>query len=234
MAYTAHGHQIPGTIAEEVRPASVARCGGVNHCKQCKKEAEMALHPSAGDVDLVDWDIDANRPAEIHERRSGLERELSELLNRHSEENESGTPDFILAGFLIGVLDAYNKTLGERAVWRGESVELPSLQKLRSGVQTVPLVTYTNDQRNEIGTADIQVTPGEATVVSPIQSVVPIFEGDRPDGVQSKSVPLVVEEETVGTAHIEKKDGEEQIVAVVDEPTNAFERYQKRGLTQNG
>lgn len=53
---------------------------------------------------------------------SDLERELSSLLNRHSAENSSGTPDFILAAYLIGCLDVYNKTVAHRAIWRGEQL----------------------------------------------------------------------------------------------------------------
>jgi hypothetical protein len=35
MAYTSHGHQIPGTPVEGPRPESVARCGGPGRCKLC-------------------------------------------------------------------------------------------------------------------------------------------------------------------------------------------------------
>lgn len=37
-----------------------------------------------------------------------LERELSALLNKHSAENESNTPDFILARYLMTCLNAFN------------------------------------------------------------------------------------------------------------------------------
>jgi hypothetical protein len=64
---------------------------------------------------------------------SEFERELESLINRHSQENVSGTPDFILAAYLQGALDAFNLAIQARARWRGESVELPALQKLREG-----------------------------------------------------------------------------------------------------
>lgn len=38
MAYTAHGHHIPGTD-EKGKPEEVARCGGLRLCGQCKREA---------------------------------------------------------------------------------------------------------------------------------------------------------------------------------------------------
>ncbi len=254
------------------------------------REANPPLAADPGKVDLIEWDIDANRPAEVNPRPSGLERELASLLNRHSEENESGTPDFILAGFLIGVLDAYNKTLGERAAWRGESVELPALQRLRedksqservlakikdlvdAGVihlkeeltqtdiyrelmdyrpppvkdleqggleagdtldpdalkgqdgKEVPLVIYTDGQRNEVGTASIQITPGEVLVTGSITGAIPVFGKENISAAYSlqldepKDEPLPDRSTVVDPAQI----------------GNAFQRYQQKGLTDNG
>jgi hypothetical protein len=53
-----------------------------------------------------------------------FEQELSALLNRHSVEKESGTPDFLLAEYLQNCLTNYNETVKKRAFWRGESTEL--------------------------------------------------------------------------------------------------------------
>lgn len=44
---------------------------------------------------------------------------LESLINRHSVENESDTPDFILAQYLRGCLDAWNKAVRERDRWYG-------------------------------------------------------------------------------------------------------------------
>jgi hypothetical protein len=65
-----------------------------------------------------------------------LQRDLSSLLNRYSAESVSGTPDFILAEFLIGVLKTYNEAVSKRAEWRGELVEFRPT--------TVP--AFTNEQ----------------------------------------------------------------------------------------
>lgn len=46
-----------------------------------------------------------------------LERELSDLLNRHSAENASNTPDFILAGYLNDCLAAFNRGVNARTKW---------------------------------------------------------------------------------------------------------------------
>jgi len=44
MAYTRHGHHIPGTVAlRDDRPVSIARCGGMAMCTICKTEATAYL-----------------------------------------------------------------------------------------------------------------------------------------------------------------------------------------------
>lgn len=45
--------------------------------------------------------------------------ELTVLLNKHSQENPSNTPDFILADFLAGCLQAWNKSVSIREQWYG-------------------------------------------------------------------------------------------------------------------
>jgi hypothetical protein len=48
---------------------------------------------------------------------SPFQRELEHLLNRHCIENESDTPDFILAQYLRGCLDVWDHTIRERDRW---------------------------------------------------------------------------------------------------------------------
>lgn len=106
-----------------------------------------------------------------------FEQELVALLNKHNMERYSGTPDWILANFLVGTLRQFDCAVKIRANWRGESTELPALQRLfdtndiavleeprlRPGQEqkTVPLVHYVDGRRNEIGQAVLTVTPGE-------------------------------------------------------------------------
>ena len=45
--------------------------------------------------------------------------ELQCLINRYSRENGSNTPDFILATYLMGCLENFNKTLQYREKWYG-------------------------------------------------------------------------------------------------------------------
>ena len=49
----------------------------------------------------------------------GFTEELADLLNRHSMENASGTPDFILARYLTDCLLAWNRSMQEREAWHG-------------------------------------------------------------------------------------------------------------------
>ncbi len=51
---------------------------------------------------------------------SDFEKELSALINKHSVENESDTPDFLLAGFLTACLHTYADTIKARDEWYGD------------------------------------------------------------------------------------------------------------------
>jgi hypothetical protein len=48
-----------------------------------------------------------------------FKQELEELINKHSVENVSDTPDFVLASFLTACLDAFNGVTVERDRWHG-------------------------------------------------------------------------------------------------------------------
>lgn len=48
-----------------------------------------------------------------------FEEELERLINKHSKEGESDTPDFILAKFLRRCLTVFAQTTREREVWYG-------------------------------------------------------------------------------------------------------------------
>lgn len=51
-----------------------------------------------------------------------FKQELESILNKYSKENGSNTPDFILAEYLIGCLENYDKTLKARDKWFGIDV----------------------------------------------------------------------------------------------------------------
>lgn len=47
--------------------------------------------------------------------------ELEVLINKHSLENGSGTPDFILANFIIESIKAFDISVVEREEWYGRT-----------------------------------------------------------------------------------------------------------------
>lgn len=104
--YTAHGHHIPGTVKDAEKPLFVARCGGIQICEECYRDGARYLHGTVPNGD-------AEKEPSFHE-------ELRQLLNRHSKENPSNTPDYILADYLIACLDIFGATLEQRDRWWGQ------------------------------------------------------------------------------------------------------------------
>lgn len=51
--------------------------------------------------------------------RSKLRKEIEQSINRHSLENGSNTPDFILADYLTGCLLVFDKAVNKREEWYG-------------------------------------------------------------------------------------------------------------------
>jgi hypothetical protein len=53
-----------------------------------------------------------------------LQKDLTAVLNRHCQENESDTPDFILAQFLLKCLEGFNVATRQRHIWHTGSAPL--------------------------------------------------------------------------------------------------------------
>ena len=53
-------------------------------------------------------------------------KELENIINRNSMENRSDTPDFIIAEFLKGCLDIFDRTVNRRSDWYGPGTRLPN------------------------------------------------------------------------------------------------------------
>lgn len=71
-------------------------------------------------------------------RISELEQELTSLLNRHSAENGSNTPDFLLAEFLMGCLEQWNRSVRQRDVWYGrDASSFPALERIESDATAI-------------------------------------------------------------------------------------------------
>lgn len=54
------------------------------------------------------------------DRETAFRRDLEHLLNSHSRENGSDTPDFILAQFLGDSLRAWDAAVSRRSQWYGD------------------------------------------------------------------------------------------------------------------
>jgi len=55
------------------------------------------------------------------QKQEAFVAELASLINKYSLENESDTPDFILAEYLVGCLKCYGETVKKRDSWFGVS-----------------------------------------------------------------------------------------------------------------
>lgn len=63
------------------------------------------------------------QPGEHERPMTPVEDEIRAVLNRYSAEAPSGTPDHILAVYLVDCLKAYNEAVSQRAVWRDEPID---------------------------------------------------------------------------------------------------------------
>ena len=66
MAFTSHGHHIPGTIATSTiaTAPNPSRCGGVAHCPRCKSEAEELAGLLHGE--FKDYQVEAKKILSEH------------------------------------------------------------------------------------------------------------------------------------------------------------------------
>jgi len=77
-------------------------------------------------------DQDCGRRGEDkREHIMNFEKELEELINRYSKENESNTPDFILAQYIENCLSAFTCAVQQRETWYGRDAR-PTLSVMES------------------------------------------------------------------------------------------------------
>lgn len=67
------------------------------------------------------WEADRKRLERLDkgDKMDELEKDLAAVLNRHSAENATDTPDFVLARYLLTCLDAWNAGVARREEWYG-------------------------------------------------------------------------------------------------------------------
>jgi len=109
---------------------------------------------------------------------SEFKKELEELINKHSKENGSDTPDFILAEFLSSVLDAFDTAVTRRTKWYGTDFDQERMEKLTAVADILSRIYYHGDFEIE--------TPNERTIAGLLNELglFPCTEEDiikRPD-----------------------------------------------------
>lgn len=124
-------------------------------------------------VSGLGYSKDEQKPSPMPEGHDFYE-ELRALINKHSKENGSGTPDHILAEYLIGCLDVFDNTIKARANWRGERIDSTFDVKYDKKLK---ITTYDEHGRgNEIGEAEVSIWPGETMVHGRLVGLKAIFE----------------------------------------------------------
>lgn len=63
---------------------------------------------------------------DVGDDRPLFRKELEAVINRHSMENGSNSPDFILAQYLADCLIAFDKAVMHREAWHGRTAESES------------------------------------------------------------------------------------------------------------
>ena len=69
--------------------------------------------------DGSEQEFDGVTPIDDQGPKADLRKEIERAINRHSAENGSNTPDFILAQFLQSSLEAFDRATKEREDWYG-------------------------------------------------------------------------------------------------------------------
>ena len=85
-------------------------------------------------------------------KTSPLERDLAALLNRHSRENFSSTPDFLLAQFLLRCLEAYEEVMRANTRWHSRGIPVPwdeKAHRVDRGMRAVQEVADSLDDVDE-------------------------------------------------------------------------------------
>jgi hypothetical protein len=53
-------------------------------------------------------------------KKNSFKKELTSLINRYSMENDSNTPDYVLADYLFKCLETFNESIKDRNSWYGK------------------------------------------------------------------------------------------------------------------
>ena len=104
---------------------------------------------------------------------SEFQKELAILINKYSKENDSNTPDFILARYLNAVLDNFSAAVNDREQWYGRGPHLSDLPEGSEQIidldNTKPIIDYDSTGNPPPNIIDIPRT-GDKPDVMPSQT----------------------------------------------------------------
>lgn len=134
---------------------------GYVHQPSCLK---ATLGQSVRPADVA---VDAGEDVTMQAKDASFGEELTSLINRHSLENDSNTPDFILADFFQRVHEAFARTTLERDSWRGSDSEEARQPETNFGFY-VDGYTISHDPEN-IGGVKIMAMDGRTETIKTSQ-----------------------------------------------------------------
>lgn len=104
MAYTGHGHQIPGSPAGTIenRPKNPVRCGGISICPRCQQEAK-------------EYGYMVGEPTDYPAKAKQLVRDYVDSMWRQNH------PDQELPAYEVYV-ESFTKTLQNWKAWVGTTM----------------------------------------------------------------------------------------------------------------
>lgn len=88
-------------------------------CRETTKYKAMDVELAEAFAEILDAENSDATPKRSELANRSFQKDLQNLINRHSRENGSGTPDFILANYIIDCLAAFDKSVKDRARWYG-------------------------------------------------------------------------------------------------------------------
>lgn len=112
------GGKVVGLASADFTEEGAVIAMSVNHTEAGREIWDMLNDPTIG--------YSFHDEAEDHEddgEEMSFVQDLAQVINRHSKEAASGTPDFILAAYLEACLSMFEIAVEGRADYRGETVE---------------------------------------------------------------------------------------------------------------
>jgi len=88
-----------------------------------------------------------------------FKKELEQLINKYSMENDSNTPDFILAEYLIKCLDAFNVTLQRREAWYGRDFSSKKVPTAEDEAIILEKAAYDHNYNNYCARLTLGILP---------------------------------------------------------------------------